>query len=190
MKATITYGERTYKADLSEPIDISIPLRGGNGNVTAWYLPPPVISPVREGDFTGSVAEGGAVNFNTVAFNPHAHGTHTECMGHITAEFYSVNAALKQFFAMAELITVAPGKLGGDFVISEKQLRNALREKPPEAVVIRTLPNDDEKLSRQYSHTNPPYLTEAAAVCLREAGVKHLLIDLPSVDKEKDGGKL
>ena len=42
----------------------------------------------------------------------------------------------------------------------------------------------------QYSHTNPPYLLEEAAVYLREKGIKHLLIDLPSVDKEQDGGKL
>ena len=123
-------------------------------------------------------------------FNPHAHGTHTESAGHITREFYSINNTLKQFFAIAELISVAPEKAGDDLVISEKQLRNALREKTPEAVVIRTLPNDDDKLSRQYSHTNPPYLTEAAAVYLREKEISHLLIDLPSVDKEKDGGKL
>jgi kynurenine formamidase len=42
----------------------------------------------------------------------------------------------------------------------------------------------------QYSHTNPTYLMEEAAVFLREKGIKHLLIDLPSVDKEKDDGKL
>ena len=42
----------------------------------------------------------------------------------------------------------------------------------------------------QYSHTNPTYLKEAAAVYLRDKGVNHLLIDLPSVDKEKDDGKL
>ncbi|MBT8385104.1 MAG: cyclase family protein, partial [Bacteroidia bacterium] len=58
------------------------------------------------------------------------------------------------------------------------------------AVVIRTLPNTNEKMSMKYSHTNPPFLTEEAAIYLREKGIKHLLIDLPSVDKEKDDGKL
>jgi hypothetical protein len=42
---------------------------------------------------------------------------------------------------------------------------------------------------KKYSHTNPPYLEEAAALSLRKLN-KHLLIDLPSVDKEKDEGKL
>jgi kynurenine formamidase len=62
--------------------------------------------------------------------------------------------------------------------------------KLPEAIVIRTLPNLQEKRSKKYSDTNPPYLEEKAAVFVREKGIKHLLIDLPSVDKEKDQGKL
>jgi hypothetical protein len=49
--------------------------------------------------------------------------------------------------------------------------------------------NEPSKKSRKYSHTNPPYLEEAAALSF-ESGIKHLLIDLPSVDKEKDEGKL
>ena len=42
----------------------------------------------------------------------------------------------------------------------------------------------------QYSNTNPPYLLEEGAIYLREKGIKHLLIDLPSVDREKDDGEL
>ena len=76
------------------------------------------------------------------------------------------------------------------FVISKKQLRFALRNKKCEAIIIRTIPNTKEKLSKHYSNTNPPYLLEEAAIYLKEKGVKHLLIDLPSVDKEKDEGKL
>jgi kynurenine formamidase len=52
------------------------------------------------------------------------------------------------------------------------------------------LPNTKEKLSRQYSHTNPPYFTEEAMMYLVENEVLHLLVDLPSVDKEKDDGAL
>ena len=37
---------------------------------------------------------------------------------------------------------------------------------------------------------SPTYLSEKAAIYLKEKGIKHLLIDLPSVDKEKDDGKL
>ncbi|MGB3152523.1 MAG: cyclase family protein, partial [Maribacter sp.] len=113
-----------------------------------------------------------------------------ECVGHITKDFHSVNQNLNRFFFLAEVITIAPGKLGKDFVISRKQLENALKNTDVDSVVIRTLPNTNAKLSRQYSNTNPPYLLEAAAEFLAEIGVSHLLIDLPSVDKEKDNGAL
>ena len=59
-----------------------------------------------------------------------------------------------------------------------------------EAIVIRTLPNLDSKKHKNYSKTNPPYLLEEAATFIRESGIKHLLIDLPSVDRENDEGKL
>jgi len=190
MKAIITHNDTHYTTDLSNPIDISIPLRAAKTNVNAWYLPPPVITPLKGENFTGSVAEGGPVNFNSISFNPHAHGTHTECAGHITKEFYSINNTLKQFFFIAELISISPEKSGDDEVITEKQLKSILGDKTPEALVIRTLPNTPKKLSRQYSHTNPPYLTESAAAYLKEKEIQHLLIDLPSVDKEKDDGKL
>ena len=39
-------------------------------------------------------------------------------------------------------------------------------------------------------NSNPPYLSEKAATYIREMDIKHLLIDLPSVDKEHDEGKL
>ena len=80
-------------------------------------------------------------------------------------------------------------------MISKSQIEKALQsvdnsEIKSEAIVIRTLPNEASKKSLKYSNTNPPFLSEDAALFLRESGIQHLLIDLPSVDKEKDGGKL
>ena len=40
------------------------------------------------------------------------------------------------------------------------------------------------------SNSNWPFLDVAAAEFIRERGVKHLLIDQPSVDKEEDGGHM
>jgi arylformamidase len=190
MICTIQHKTTKHQIDLSKPLDISIPLRASKDNVNAWYLDSPKISPVRTDEWVGSVKEGGDVNFNNISFNPHSHGTHTECVGHITEEVYSVNQQLTQFFFHAEVITVVPEKKEGDYIISKKQLQHVIGNKKREAIVIRTLPNFDEKKNMQYSHTNPPYIEEAGAVYLREKGIKHLLIDLPSVDKEKDGGEL
>lgn len=179
------------QVDLSKPIDISIPLTNTDDNPIAWYIDKPRIEPVVFGDWIGKVSEGkSSTNFNNIFFNPHGHGTHTECLGHITHEFYSINQCLKQFFFMAELISVVPESQGEDLVITQKQLSTALRGQTPEAIIIRTLPNFKIKKSLNYSNTNPPYLEEAAAIFIRESGIQHLLIDLPSVDKEHDEGKL
>ncbi len=190
MNTIIKVQDKTYTIDLSKPLDISITLKASKENANAWYIGEPKIAPVVIGDWVASVDEGATVNFNNIEFNPHAHGTHTECVGHITKKFHSINKCLKRFMFVAEVITVAPELKAGDYVISKEQLRFLIRNKELEALVIRTMPNTKDKKSRQYSNTNWPYLTEEAAIYIRECGVKHLLIDLPSVDKEKDDGKL
>jgi kynurenine formamidase len=184
-----------YQIDLSKPIDISIPLTNTDENPIAWYIEKPVIEPVVFGDWIGKVSEGkSSTNFNNIFFNPHGHGTHTECLGHITNDFYSINQSLKQFFFFAKLITIEPEKIGDDFVITKSQIEKAVRTSTSlgktEALVIRTLPNQKDKKSRKYSNTNPPYLSQEAAIFIRESEIQHLLIDLPSVDKEHDEGKL
>ena len=191
MKTSIIYNNQSYELDLSKPIDISIPLSNTDENPIAWYIEKPVIEPVIFGDWIGKVSEGSSsTNFNNIFFNPHGHGTHTECLGHITKEFYSINQSLKQFFFLAELVSVQPELQNDDLVITKNQIENALNGTSPEAIIIRTLPNNSEKLSKKYSNTNPPYLSEDAAIFIRESGIQHLLIDLPSVDKEHDQGKL
>lgn len=186
-----------FEIDLSNPIDISIPLTNTDENPIAWYIEKPSIEPVIFGDWIGKVSEGkSSTNFNNIFFNPHGHGTHTECLGHITNDFYSINQSLKQFFFFAKLITVEPKKFGEDYVITKEQVQKALSASTPlsmtklEAIIIRTLPNQKEKKSRKYSNTNPPYLSEDAAIFIRESEIQHLLIDLPSVDREHDEGKL
>jgi kynurenine formamidase len=185
-----------FQIDLSKPIDISIPLTNTDENPIAWYIEKPVIEPVVFGDWIGKVSEGkSSTNFNNIFFNPHGHGTHTECLGHITNDFYSINQSLKQFFFFAKLITIEPEKVGEDFIITKTQVEKAMSTSTPlsgtnEALIIRTLPNQKDKKSRKYSNTNPPYLSEEAAIFIRESEIQHLLIDLPSVDKEHDEGKL
>ncbi|MCB0461397.1 MAG: cyclase family protein [Flavobacteriaceae bacterium] len=190
MLATIQYNSQKLKIDLSKPLDISMPLRASKKNVNAWYIDEPTIEPVVLDGWTASVEEGASINFNNITFNPHAHGTHTECVGHITKKVHSINKNLKQFFFLAEVITVAPENYNEDYIISKKQLQFALGNKKREALVIRTMPNTREKLSHQYSNTNWPYFQKDAMEYLVKKGIKHLLIDLPSIDREKDEGEL
>lgn len=191
MFASITHKGKTYNVDLAQPIDISMPLRAAENAVRAWYADPLTITPVKNGDWVGEVKQGGSVNFRNIFFNPHAHGTHTETVGHISVEDYPVNQHLKQFFFIAEVVTVLPeSRADGDYVITKTMLEELLEDKKPEAIIIRTLSNSPVKLTTNYSNTNPPYLEAAAATWLVQRGVNHLLIDMPSVDKEVDGGAL
>jgi kynurenine formamidase len=190
MIAKISHLEQEFEVNLSEPIDISIPITASDKNPIAWYLEKPVIEPVRMGEWVGKVTNGSSTNFNNITFNPHGHGTHTECFGHITRDFYSINDSLKTFFFLAELVTITPERADTDLVITKAQIQQALNGKSPEALIIRTVPNDLSKLSRKYSNTNPAYFEEDAAIFIRDCGINHLLIDLPSVDRERDEGRL
>lgn len=192
MIATIFHQGKEFKVDFFKPIDISIPMHAGKESASAWYVEPMKLEPVVMGDWIGDVNQGGSVNFRTITFNPHGNGTHTECVGHISKEFYTINKSLDRFLFVAEVITILPTQLdNGDFVITRKQLENLLKDcGKPEAVVIRTLGNGLNKLHVNYSNTNPPYILKEAIDYLNELGVLHLLTDMPSVDKEADGGKL
>ncbi len=191
MRIRFSHQKQAYTADLSQPLDISLPLQAGLETVNCFYAPPMEVAPVKAGDFVGSVKAGSPVNFMNVKFNPHGNGTHTECVGHLTPELHSIRKALQNFHFPARLISVFPQKLdNGDRVLTRQSLEVAFAEADTPALVIRTLPNTDLKRRMHYSDTNPPYLQAEAIDWLVAQGVEHLLIDLPSVDREEDGGKL
>lgn len=190
MKAKIEINGKTIVVDLSKPIDLSIPIRAGDKNVNAFYIEPVKMEPFRAGSFVGDVNQGGSCNVNTITINPHGNGTHTETVGHISKEKYPINDCLRQFFFEARLITIKPEEVGSDRIVRAQHFQSQVDQIWPEAVIVRTIPNDAEKLNRHYSGTNPAYFSEDAALFMREKGVKHLLLDVPSIDREEDGGKL
>lgn len=188
MIVTITHNNKNYQSDLSKPIDISLAVK--IGGVKAWYVDEPTFEPVKMGDWIGEVKQGGSVNFRNIFFNPHGHGTHTECVGHISKENYSVNNSLKQFHFIAQLVSVKPEEIDGDLIITKKTLQPFLENNSAEALIIRTLYNTNEKLNKNYSNTNPAFIDEDAMRYIIQQGINHVLLDTPSVDKEQDDGKL
>lgn len=197
MTVQFTIGKQKWSADLTKGADLSLAISPAGPQ--AWYVNPPAITPVITERFTGSVARGGSVNFYDVAFNPHGNGTHTECLGHITAEKQSVNKLFNEWMRPARLVSLQPVTLSadrsewvkaGDHVITGEQLALVMGTDPVDTLIIRTLPNTDNKKQINYSNTNPPYLLPEAMEVLNQFGIRHLLVDLPSVDREEDGGKL
>lgn len=191
MRVSLNIEGQQYESDMSNPLDISIPLTDAFPQVNAFYAPLFKITPYRSGAFVGSIAEGSSVNFYNVALNPHGNGTHTECLGHITAGKYYINEQFRNAFHLAQLVSVYPIQLeNGDRVIDRFHLEQLWQHTGEDALIIRTLPNDAEKLHKLYSGTSPPYFTSEAIEFITDAGIHHLLCDLPSVDREEDGGKL
>ncbi|MBD3639331.1 MAG: cyclase family protein [Crocinitomicaceae bacterium] len=184
-----------------KPLDISIPIHNKENPVLAWYCDPIKIEPVMNDQFVGDVNLGGSVNFRNIFINPHAHGTHTECVGHISKEYYSINQHLKEFHFEALLISVDPETIyneefkAEDQVVTPDCIRQAIREFESQipnakALVIRTTPNGDFKQSKNYSGTNPIYYSKEAIELINELHFDHLIVDLPSIDREQDGGEL
>ncbi|MFI5221397.1 MAG: cyclase family protein, partial [Bacteroidia bacterium] len=108
MRIIIEWNEKKHTADLSKPLDISIPLSSGGHNPNAYHLRSPLFEPVASGNFIGSVKEGGSVNCENILINAHGNGTHTECVGHISKERITINQSLKQFVSIAQLISIEP----------------------------------------------------------------------------------
>lgn len=181
--------------DTNQPLDISIELTNKEENPRAWYVDVPKMTPVRANGFVGSVEEGGSVNFRDIFFNPHGHGTHTECYGHISKDWVNVNDSLESYWFKVRLISIEPKSIfnetykENDLVITLEQFAD-VSLKGIQGLVVRSLPNIKEKKSKNYSSTNPPYFQAEIADMLKEHGVQHFLVDLPSVDRETDGGKL
>jgi hypothetical protein len=138
------------------------------------------------------------------ALAPHCHGTHTECIGHLTDNAETLAGLTPVPPVLAALISVRPEPLGAavasqtgssvpaDPVITPALLAEAAARWTPDpwtALVVRTLPNDLGKRHRQYTGPCPaPYFTADAMRWIVARGVTSLVADLPSLDRADDGG--
>lgn len=194
------------RADASEAIDISIPLQFGGPQPVHFGAPAASATALRSGDFVGDVRLGGSCNCEEYRLTPHCNGTHTECVGHVTGERVSVHRLLTRGAEVALLLSVEPVRASDtnegstpqpkheDRLITRRALATAWEcwlGIQPRALVIRTLPNDARKLSRVYEPQNPPaYLTREAVESIVARGIEHLLLDVPSLDRSHDEGRL
>jgi len=209
---SVQINNRTYKIDCHNPIDISIPLDFDGAQPNAFDVEKATSKPCEAESLIGDTRRGGSCNFERITFIPHCNGTHTECVGHITNERISVHDCLKDAFIFSALITVetenapetnetyAVDLNENDCLITRKAIENALQnlENPKSKIqnpksaglIIRTLPNDESKKSRRYMENLPPFFSTEAIKFIVEKNVKHLLVDMPSIDKTLDEGKL
>jgi arylformamidase len=202
----LNVGGHAFKIDLDAPFSIAIPLKFNGAQPNAYDVETAVSKPCEAGEIVGDTRRGGSVNFEQYTLIPHCNGTHTECAGHITHERISVNDCLKDVFILANLISVNAERAmdssetyavelnENDLLITRKAIEKAFDsfklEETPTALIVRTLPNYESKLTKTYLNEIPPFFSTEAMMFLRETGIKHLLVDMPSIDRIYDEGKL
>lgn len=205
---SIKINGRFYEVDADQPLDVSIPLDFDGAQPNAYGVEKATAKACEAGDLIGDTRRGGSCNFEQVTFIPHCNGTHTECVGHLTQKRISVHKCLKDVFIPATLVSIEPENAaasgesysidfgGTDELITRKTIENTLQKTkaraflPLEALIIRTLPNDESKKRRAYLENIPPFFSTEAMRFMIEKGVRHLLVDLPSIDRTFDEGKL
>ena len=205
MKLHVELSGTKYSIDLESPIDVSIPLLFNGAQPNTYGVPPAQARTFENDLFIGDTRRGGSCNFEVHTLTPHCNGTHTECAGHISLERISIQKTLYSLLIPSMLITIEtetaadtsetymPDKSAEDVLITAKKLYYKLNDAPKDflkGLLIRTLPNDDSKKSRDYKNKHAPFFSLEAMDYLAELGIDHLLIDIPSVDRAFDDGML
>jgi len=205
MKLTLEVNTTVYNVDLQTPIDISIPLQFNEAQPNTYNVEPAIARVYEKGNVVGDTRRGGSCNFETYSLTPHCNGTHTECIGHITDERISIHSTLRDGFIPVTVCTITPDhalssadsylllKEEEDFIITQHSLTKVLEHVNPfflKGLVVRTLPNNETKKSRQYTRSPACFFSVEALHTLVESGVQHLLVDIPSLDRALDEGKL
>lgn len=204
---TIDIDGLEVRADAAAAIDISIPLDFEGAQPSFFGAPRAAATRLTAGAWVGDTRRGGSCNVGVYSFTPHCNGTHVESVGHIVNDAVSVADVVRGGLIPATLVTVDP-VLRGDTrettqpapradsrMVTALALQDALAAFPEarmrKALVIRTLPNPDEKAVQTYHVGDPPpFLTMDAARLLVDMGTEHVLVDTPSLDRMDDGGDL
>lgn len=191
MLISFEIGPRKYAADMRRGISLAIPLRFDGPQPNFFGMPQATAEPVKSGGFTGDTRKGGSCNVQSYRFVPHCNGTHTEGIGHMVDDPASLPDRLPAMLLPATLVSVTPK----DLVIDATAVQTALLRHPVtgfhRALILRTLPNGDDKLTRRYEGPRPAaYLSVDAAQLLVHVGVEHLLVDVPSLDPAQDEGRM
>ena len=202
MKGEIIIGNNKYLIDFSKGKDISIPLIFNGKQPNSYGVNKATSKPYTNAQFIGDTRSGGPCNFEICNFIPHCNGTHTECIGHITEERIDILSSLKDLMIPSQVISINPVSTTEnykpelnkeDLLITKEKLAEKLKGVPKEfleGLIIRTLPNNQHKKSQDYMETKPPFFSIDAMEYIKDLGVKHLLVDTPSVDRLFDDGML
>lgn len=200
-----------FAVDEENPVEIGGILDFEGPQFGAYGMPRATSRAVEGGSFIGDRRRGGSVNCEEVFLVAHGNGTHTESVGHITRERIPIERhcpapLLLALHLRCPLVSLDATKetyegqqSGADEVVTAASVEERVQtlldsgehfdEEVSALVLSLERPAHESKL-QDFSGTNPPYLTTEAVQWLREKKIDHLLLALPSLDREEDGGRL
>jgi kynurenine formamidase len=205
MLAKIAIQGREFGFALDRGASLAIAIDFTNEGPRHFGAARPISKPYAIGAFSGEVVKGASCNCRTITLTPHCHGTHTETVAHLLREPGDAWRTLPKQLVPAAVISVSPEPAretreqttpppwGTDLLLTERRLRAAftqVRPFEPRALIVRTLPNDATKCARDYTDIVPPYFTREATEWLVARRIEHLVLDIPSIDRTHDDGKL
>lgn len=219
MKTSFTFNSQNYEANLNAGVSIArvSPISQvdsgqafdvGNLKIERTAF--------KDADFVGDVSAGGSCNVDVLKINPHCCTTHTETLLHIVdrQEWPLENSSVAdvEFPILVPCVLLSVEMTAGsdamnagqnywpeidsdDSVVTEAAIADALKKlevEPglngePLALLIRT------PESGRWAFDSPgavPYLTREAMALISDSACRHLLVDLPSVDRRNDDGLL
>jgi arylformamidase len=191
--------------DFSRAVSLAIELQFDQAQPRHFGAPPARSTAFVAGSFNGEVARGASCNCRTLVLTPHCNGTHTESVGHLTIDAPALSSIIPFEPVPAVLVDVEtmiasdcregsdPPPRDEDGLVTRVAIERGWPGRlpfAPRAAILRTLPNEPDKRRRDYSGTNPAYLTVDAVDWLVAAGIEHLVLDLPSLDRTDDDGRL
>ena len=206
MKIIAELNGQPFTVDLSAGQSIAIDLNFSGAQPNHFGVEKASTRTVEIGEFVGDTERGGSCNVDQLTLIPHCNGTHTESVGHIVNQEVPVCDLAMDGLFPARLVSVPLVAARGtnesyrpeldhhDMLVTRAELQRCcvgIDLQGIDALVIRTLPNEKAKLSRAYGQPeHPAFLTLEAMQWIVEQKFKHLLLDLPSVDKMYDEGLL
>jgi kynurenine formamidase len=194
LNAFLRVGARDVVVDLSRPVSLARKLDFHAPQPRHFGAPAATSQPYQAPGFSGSVASGASCNCEVISVVPHCNGTHTESAGHLTREPLDAERVVPPGLLPALLISVVPAAATevdessdprprpGDFLITRAAIESAWPAQTPfapQALIIRSAPAPAL-----------PYLSRDAAQAIVQHGIEHLVVELPSLDREHDEGRL
>lgn len=204
----------SLRIDLASPVSLAAPLRFDGRDPRHFDAPAPRRRPLALPGFSGEVRRGASCNCSTLELTPHCNGTHTECVGHLVDEPLDACEIAPRGPLPALLLSIPPVPAAGSGEDSDPApqpgdrllTRAALRAAWPATLLVtpqatwpEALPFAPRALVLRSSAPlavasttalAAPYLSRQLAAELVARGIEHLVVELPSIDRGQDQGRL